>query len=330
MDDQSFTPPPTQTPPIPPIPPEEIPPPEPVTPSQPVYSTYSAPKRVSTKSLLVILLGIIVIAAGVAAGYEYGHKAQKTITIQKSVVQSVNSVPNIAGNVHFVQSIGYPYDQAASKYQYVTKLGVPSFMQAVRIASTAQDQGAGETAFTNLNNNELGRWELGNPTNPSDNSGAYSEISLLAITNSWLNATGTTDYSDLGYGSPLETPTQKQQYMTQLEASTAACVKDASKGFKTADGNLSICYSIVYNPKSGETSYKPIITLSGYGDVQGQPMVLVGTINVYNSAVGTTQADQNKAVAEANAGQAPDLQIQNAIINALQQTTVTASPNPNL
>jgi len=328
MDDQPLTPPtptPTPTPPVE-TPTEEVPPPEPSTPAQPVYSTYSAP-RGPKKSTLFVLLALILAVVGTAAGYVYGHKTQKTITIQKAVVQSTNN--SASQSVHFVQSIGYLYDQTASKDQFATSLGIPGFMQAVRLAST-QNQGAGETAFTNLNNNELGRWELGNPSDPSDNAAGYSEISLLAITNSWLNATGTTDNSNLGYGSPLKTPAQKQQYITQLQATTSSCVKNASKGFKTKDGNLAICYSISYNPKGSVTSYKPIIILSGYGDVQNQPMVLVGTIYVYNSAIGTTQADQTKAVNAANAGNPPDQQIQNAIINALRQTTVTASPNPNL
>src|SRR5580700_1401084 len=171
-----------------------------------------------------------------------------------------------AQTVHFVESLARPYDGIADNYDFITKLGVPGFLQAVRTPSNNNFQGT-EEAFTNEYNNELGRWTLGEPDYDNEDGGS-NQVSLLAIANDWLESTGQTDYS-LSYGNPLETPTQKAQYISQLKSSTTTCSTQPSKGFTTIDGTLNVCYKFNNVCEQAYGAYDPIVELNGYGDIKG-------------------------------------------------------------
>jgi len=299
-------------------------------------SKVTVPLKGPTRGVNKLLLALLVLAcaaAGVGGGYWYGHKpkAAAVVTSDQSKTSSQSPTTTLKSNqgVHFVESLGYTRPSAA--YRLVTKLGIPDSMQAVRVSSDIQNQGQGFQMFGDGTfNNELGRWELGDPTDSLNNSGGTSEISLTDISTAWLSKTGTDDYSNssLTFNSPLQTPDQKKQFMTQVESSTAACAKDSSKGFATADGSLNICYTYTYGLPQG---YSPFVNLIGYGNIKDQPIVLVGFIKIYDPSQDSgSLADLGQLNTDIKNGKVPSqtAAAQKAIISALKQTTVTASPNP--
>ncbi len=129
---------------------------------------------------------MLLIIAGMYATFYLQHKkltsANKKIdnlTAQlsgesgtKSANTNTNSITSTKSNsqaVHFVYSVGYPLNggNGTNKYQVTTIIGVPSFLQAVRLSSTISNQSQGFKVFTDGTfNNEMGRWDLGNPAYP--------------------------------------------------------------------------------------------------------------------------------------------------------------------
>jgi len=300
------------------------------------------------KSILLTIFALLLIAAAGAGSYYWQHgnvtsANQKIATLDAQLSQlgkSTSTSQTSAGNsknVHFVESVGFPLTGAngTNSNQFLTKLGVPSYLQAVRESSTIQNQGTGFSLFTDgTSNNELGRWELGQPTYDQDNGGEPSEISLIAISNGWINSTSTTagqSTNSYSYNNPLETPAQKRQFMTTLASATGSCAKDPSKGFTIKSGNLAVCYTFQY-PDHAYATYDPQVILEGYGDFHDQPVILVGFISIYDSTVETESAAARQQTSqEVLKGKVPPqtAQDQAAIISALKQTTITVSPNPN-
>ncbi|MDB5164718.1 MAG: hypothetical protein JWL89_344 [Candidatus Saccharibacteria bacterium] len=293
-------------------------------------SEYSAPpapaptpapaKRKTHRGLWELLVVILLVAASIG-GYYYGHEVNPGDTTVKTPAKTVVA-PKTDASVHFVQSIGYPFDLGA-KTQVVTRLGVPSSMQAVRSTS----QSSGETLFTDKANDIMGYWVFGNPDNNNDNGGSDSEVAIYAMSKSWAAAINKTENTSSVYtdNQILQTPAQKQKYIADLKTKTAACATNKDKGFTVKDKSLDICYTL----NVGKVSYDPRVFLTGYAEVENQPVVFVGTVNLYDPTTYATQDAELKAISEANAGKVPaktQAALQN-LIDALSQTTVTASPN---
>lgn len=263
---------------------------------------------------------LLLIGAAVG-GYFYGHN--KTTTVTKTIVTTPKATTE--SSAHFVQSVGYPFDLGA-KTQITTKLGVPASMQAVReIPSMSQGLA---TLLTDKDNDSMARYSLGNPEDSNDNGGGASEISIVAISKSWLAANGKTDNSLDNYidNTPIQTVAQKQKFVSDLKTATTACAADASKGFATKDKVFNICYSV----DPGREAYSPVLVLKGYAEVEKQPLVFGGTVNLYDPTTYTDQTAEQKVITDAKAGKLPakTKAAVDALTAALAQTTVTASPNP--
>jgi hypothetical protein len=174
----------------------------------------------------------------------------------------------------------------------------------------------------------MARYNFGNPQDPTDNDAGSSELSILAISKSWLAANGKTDNSLDNYidNTPLQTPAQKQKFVSDLKAATTACATDATKGFTTKDKVFTICYSV----DPGKEAYSPILILKGYAEVEKQPLVLGGTISLYDPTIYADQTAEQKVISDAKAGKLPTKTkaAVDALTAALAQTTVTASANP--
>jgi hypothetical protein len=278
-----------------------------------------------TKKVFVWLLVLILIGAGVFGGYVYGKGKNKIADNT-----SANKVPTSAQTttsapaVHLVSSNAYPYDLGAKKI-FTTKLGVPSNLQAVRTPSGNNNRGP-EQYFTDKYNDELGRWLLGDPTDPGANGGGNSEVSVLAISKSWLAAKSEAADTEIATGYKLDTPADKQKFLSTIKTNTDTCAKDPKKGFTAKDGSFKVCYKLEF----GREAYSPLVTLDGYAEKDTVPVYLTGFINIYDN---TPMADQNaelKAVSDAKAGKytAKFSSSWNALLNALQESTLTTADNP--
>jgi hypothetical protein len=226
---------------------------------------------------------------------------------------------------HFVLSAGYPFDIKNKKF--TIKLGVPADMQAVRLWSNNSNHGP-EQYFTDKYNDELGRWFFGNPTDPSDNGSGYNEISVLAISKSWLAANLSKDLasdSEFTTGYKINTPADKQKFLTTLKSDTSTCVKDAKKGFTASDNSLNICYTLNF----GREGYNPQIIFSGYGEKDTIPMLLTGIIKLSDSTPMVDRDAEQKAISDANAGKytAHFSASLKSLLGALKQTTLTVTDN---
>ncbi|MDL2363526.1 MAG: hypothetical protein QFB86_04065 [Patescibacteria group bacterium] len=284
-------------------------------------------KQLISRTILKTVLICAVLTVGIVVGYYISETGSDD---ESPVNQSVNKSENttVASDglekIQFIKASGLPFDDKAAKYRFESSLGVPDFMHAVKLWSSNGNKGEGYGLFTDGTlNNELGRWLIGDPTNPDDNSSGYSEVSLLAITNSWLNVAGNDNQGMSDFG-PLQTPAQKKKFITETKTKTLVCSNDAKKGFSTPDKSLNIC--ITYN--YGREGYSPSVTVLGYGELAQQPLLLTGLINIYDK---TDETDRNKVfevIKNANEGNPPQSTAlkQNKIISALKQTTVKAVP----
>ena len=129
-----------------------------------------------------------------------------------------------------------------------------------------------------------------------------------------------------GFAFLAEKNVKKQAYINNLKSSTSICSNDKSKGFKTNDNNLSICYDFKYGSNQSPMYY-PRINISGYGNISGQQMVFLGSINIYDDSVGNDIGVNQKAVKDGEAGKpsAKTAEFQKSFLDALKQTTVTPS-----
>jgi hypothetical protein len=246
------------------------------------------------KKFFVGLLVLLLIAGGVYGGYAYGNGQNKNAaktSVQPAAAPAVNQN---SASVHFVASEGYPFDLGAKKI-FTTKLGIPATFQATRVPSNNGNHGP-EQYFTDKYNDELARFIIGNPADPGDNGGGYSETSVLAISKSWLAANAPKDVAgntEFATGYKLETPADKQKFLATLKTDTEACVKDAKKGFTT-------------------------------------PVFLTGLINIADDTPMANQEAEQKAVADAKSGNytAKFTASLSTLLAALKQTTLTTADNP--
>jgi len=276
------------------------------------------------KYILGVLVIVLLIIGTAVAGYFYGQDSRNNNQENVSKTSGDTATKSVANQaIHYISNTGYPMDETVQTKKFTIKLGVPGMYQVVRISSNVQNRGS-EQAFTTMFNNEMGRWYFDNPDNPDR--GQISELSLLAITPTWLSENGEKDFKWSVYGyqdTPLETPSQKQTFINDLKSSTNECANDSGKGFTTKDGNMNVCFTYGYG--QGAPDYYPIVIINGYGEISGQPMVLEGVFYIFDNTVPENLDAQYKAQAEARAGKPTKMTVdaQKDIINALKQTTIS-------
>lgn len=293
------------------------------------HSLTTSPKPTHRKRwLLVAFLAIVLVAGGYYLVNNKNKPAANSLSVATNGSSPTTGQTNSTGQVHYVQSVGYPYDFSA-KQKVTVSLGLPSDVQGVRISSTIPNQGASQY-FTDKFNDEIARYEIGYPTDPEDNGGGTSELSVLALSYSWRKSTTNFDFtginSQFGIQDSINSPADKENYITQLKNDTATCVKNPTKGFTTkGDIPLNICYYLSF----GREGYSPYMELRGYGELQGEPIILVGSINIYDPTNMPTQEAALKAIADAKNGNYTTSfkQSLNQLLSALAQTQIKLSAN---
>jgi hypothetical protein len=258
-----------------------------------------------------IILAAFLVLGALAAGFFLGRaEANSKQSLYNASVVTTDSSDSGSIDISFIKSIGYPADFAAKAVHI--ELGVPGFMQAARVASTDQNQGYAQY-FINNSADELGRWALGTPANPSD---PGSEISILAVSKAWQSSAGK---NSLVLGSSLATAADKQKFLADLKTQSANCIKSSKTGFQTQDQIFDVCVS----KSTPKDSYRPGMTVKGYGEAQGIPMVFVGQVNIYDGLQFKSQDEENKAIADFNSGNLSTRtqQVYNSIIASLSQST---------
>lgn len=245
-------------------------------------------------------------------------------TAQPSQTQTTNTAsPGSTSQIHFVESTGYPFITSGVRPPMVDiKLGLPTRYQAVRYPSNNNNRGNVESALTDKYNDEMGRWEI------SDSSYGLSEpdqLSIVAIDQSWL-ATPSDPATVYGYvadGVSPTTPANKQMYVANVKSDTKKCSQDSKSGFSTNDHIFTICYAL----DTGIESYAPFLKLTGYAEVQGHPLIFIGTIALEQGkyTLASSQALANNAVQHHEYPQST-LDAVNELVNALKQTTTTITP----
>jgi hypothetical protein len=295
--------------------------------NQPVQSHPVIDDKPKSKKLLVSLLTIILIAAAGAGGYVYGKSQAKPAAVSQSPAVSTPKVSTTtADSVHFVRSAGYPFDLAAKKV-FTTKLGLPAELQGVRISSNNNNHGP-EQYFTDKYNDELGRWVIGDPTDSAANGGGSSEVSVLALSKSWLGANLPKDLagnSEFATGYKLNSTADKQKFLQTIKTNTDACVKDPKKGFTTTDSSFKVCYTLNF----GKEAYSPRVSFSGYGEKETVPMFLTGLIIVHDDTPMADQTAELKAISDGNSGKYTTKfsKSLNSILAALKETSLTSAGN---
>lgn len=270
---------------------------------------------------LLILMCLILVLVGVAGGYlmrANDTNANKTATTPTVTQEDADGADNQAlGSVHFVQSVGYPFDLAAKK-KFTFSLGLPAEVQSVRITSGGTNRGA-ESVFTNKFNDEMGRWLIGYPAIQTS---AASEVSILTIGNEWLSSTTNNGDTYLERGESVSSAQQKKDYLAKLKTDAEACAKDAKKGFQTKDKVFNVCYSLT----PGVDAYAPIMSVRGYAEIEGRQFVMIGRLHIADVISSAT----DKTVLEnAKKGNYPaaTTELAQKFVNALSQTTVKVENN---
>ncbi len=164
------------------------------------------------------------------------------------------------------------------------------------------------------------RWHVLHLATQFPASGGENEISILAISPSWLSTSNQRETFLGGYGTDgiepqvvLQTPASKTQYIQGLSSITKECIKDPTKGFQTKDKLFSICYKVTPDKYGGPSA----LLLRGYAEVQGEPLILVGVMSLddhYNVLIPSTSGVHVQTTTDAT----------KELIDALSQSTVTA------
>ncbi len=300
----------------------------------PPEGTQNLPKSNRHKKLKVVLLVLLVIGLLAGAFFVGKYKGNKTTATDDSTKSSTsaskkttNDQPSkqdmpAAETVKYVESIGYLFN---AKRKVATQLGLPTVFDAVVIHSGNQNRGA-EQLLTDKYNDELGRWVIGY----RDERSFYgpSEVSILAIGDSWLNATANGEDQVIDDGTTkieVKTPQQKKKYIADLKAQTLACSKDAAKGFQTNDKTFNICSTVNY----GIDGFAPTISLKGYAEIEGKPVVLIGYVEVRDGKDYAADSS-SQLLKDAKAGKPPVTiaALITAINEALRKTTTKVTDNP--
>lgn len=263
----------------------------------------------STSKITLIALLIVVFAAVIGyGGYYFG-------SVMNKPRESNTAVDN---DYHTAVSIGYPWN---SNKKVVTELAVPNRLQAIVAGATINPGYA--NFLTNKFNDEMGRWLLDDPADTADRLG---KISLVHISNDWLQETNETE--NVPYKGPLRdyeftTPDQKRASLSALKTETTECAKNDAKGFVISE-KINVCHEPFLN-RQAVGSYEPVMHIRGYGVLDGEEYVLVGSVPLSDG----TEHNPEEADRMADAFQAGDIpqETQDVIseyINALKNSTISS------
>jgi hypothetical protein len=285
------------------------------------------PKQSSKKILLTLTIIVALIAilagGGVYATYYWQQLRIAQLTSELTKAKTVNQKPQSAApQIHFIKGTGYPFIASGTiPPQIDINLGLPNNYQAIRYPSDNNNRGDAESALTDKYNDEIARWEIGDPNYGQS---APSQLAVIAIDQPWL-ATTTNSDTVRGYsadGISPTTPVNKATYVANVKSDSEKCSQDSKLGFTTNDHVFKICYSL----SSGIESYDPMIKLTGYAEAQGQPLILTGYImleqgKTYNEETSRTLASNGQH----NEYPQSTLDAAQQVIEALKQTTTTVT-----
>jgi len=282
------------------------------------------------KALKAVLLVVLIVGLLVGAFFAGKHNSNKTTTDSaKSSTSNAKtttknqSKPDLAPaeTAKTIEAVSYPFN---AKKKVTIKLGVPTVFDAVAIQSGNNNRGT-EQLLTDKYNDEMGRWVIGYRDDRSY--WGPSDVSVLAISDSWLNATSNEEQTidDGTARTEIRTSQQKKKYIADLKAEALACSKDAAKGYQTDDKAFNICSKVNY----GRDSFAPVITLKGYAEVDGKPVVMIGYIHISDGTEYT--ADSNvQLLKDAQAGKLPATisALITSANDALRKTAIKVTDNP--
>lgn len=284
------------------------------------------------KRILLTLLIIFLIGGAGYGGYYYANYQDKnqqnsakdttntaTPVGERSADGSLQAEANIDNSTHFVKRSGFPYDLGGKK-KVIINLGLPDIAQGVAVASGNNNRGQ-EQHYTDKYNDELARWDIGYPAHEQS---SLSQISVVAVSKSWLELTQQNNHAFDDTAQKLDTPAQKAAYVNKLKTESESCVKDKAKGFVTADNVFKVCFSLI----PGADTYNPVLVLRGTAQVEEQTLLLVGFIRLEEGS-GYDEQTGKKLLAEAKANRVPEptIKLINTFINSLAKTTLTLESN---
>lgn len=273
-----------------------------------VTTAGSAPSHTG-RNVLLTLFVLLALAGAAVGGYFFGQS--RTSTPQSQAPAATNT----SADTHFVLARGYPF---STDITVETRLGVPAAYQAVLVGSTAGDPGL-TAEFTNQSNDELGRWALGYPQKADSRS---DSISLLSIHADWLAKThaGIHQYQMGTQVYALNTPAQKKAFVDKVKADSAACKDDAAKGFVM--DKLAVCYEVAA-PRQSQGSYAPILTLYGYGELDSQPVLLLGQVLLRDDKEYT--AEEQQAFLDSTELAEYAVKVKDTFVASLKQSTISVT-----
>lgn len=232
------------------------------------------PQKNKNVKLIYILVTLLLLSAAVFAGYYFGSKGNTPDSVNTNNTSGNSESDDVSedtsddSGITFVTDSAVPYDL---KKRITVDLGIPDSTMAVQISSNNHNRGL-EQFLTDKFNDEVGRWTLGYPDFQVSSD---RQISILAIGDSWLEATQDVD-GPFVIGADINTPEQKQAYLESQKSKTDSCIKDKSKGFITKGESINICYGVLKS-KYGEDG---VMTLNGYGVIGGRQIVLIGSVEL--------------------------------------------------
>ena len=290
------------------------------------YQQPVEPKKGILKSIILVTLVILLVGGAAYGGYYYANNySKKQHASVKNGTQGQNLESSIAGTAngeakpsadttHFVLHAGYPYDLGAKK-KISINLGIPGAVQGVTVVSGNNNRGQ-EQYYTDKYNDELGRWDIGFPDHYQSSA---SQISVLSISKSWLALSQQGNHAFDDTAQKLDTPAEKQAYVAKIKDEATACVKEKAKGFTTKDNVFNVCFSII----PGLDAYDPILVLRGYGEAEGQQMLLTGFVRLEEGKT-YDEATNKQLLKDAESGKLADstLRLINIFIASLSQTTL--------
>lgn len=248
-------------------------------------STPIPPPQKSSKAMpITIVIVVLLAAAGIFGAYSWQHSKLTTLTKQQP--ESTNSQRTVTvSKTSLVSNTGvaYPLSLPQDK-QLLTTLYLPSGNNVLQTDPSYADQDELTAAYTETYNDFVANWvftDAGTSQNPSDTLLGNNNIVITAI-NDWASKT---DASTVRYNSDIPvstgpmTVTDKSNFISKLKSDTAACAKDASKGFSTKDKVYNVCYN-VGNPQAKDGAY--VMSISGYANISGTQTYLRGFIDLAN------------------------------------------------
>lgn len=265
--------------------------------------------------LLAIVFVLLIIAGGLTyGGYYIGSQNTK---VSHTPVDQTTSAPKPA--FHTILSVGYVGDQPT---KLTSMLAIPNRLQAIAVSSGGQDPGYTDILATNYGA-EMGRWKIGDPTLTN---GYFGDISLINIQDKWLQQTSPApegpDYL-LG-GLDFTTPAKKTASLASMEQQAKNCSGPTEKAF-TISNVLKVCATpILIRQSIG--AYGPQLYLKGYGIIDGQIYVLLGSLSLSDGTkYSEDEADKKATSFQVHAIPAETQKLINEDVDALKMSTITVS-----